>query len=72
MEQLRIGEAMYRVQHRHKDGSWADMEQVPNHHGAADHDPERSWGRRTLFRCRSCSEGVELTPLSEERSRDLR
>jgi hypothetical protein len=70
--ELRIGEAMYRVQHRHKDGSWADMEQVESRHGVSDHDPERGWLTGTLFRCRTCQEGVELTPMSEERLRALR
>lgn len=62
MEPGRLASSMYRVQHRHKDGSWADMEEVGNHHAPADHDPERGWGVRRLFRCRTCEETAELTP----------
>lgn len=56
---------MYRVQHRHKDGSWAEMEEVVNHHGAGDHDQERQWGVRRLFRCRTCEESAEITPYAQ-------
>jgi len=66
LEPGRLADSIYRVQHRHGDGSWADMEEVVHHHGATDHDPERGWGLRRLFQCRTCEEGVELTPLSGE------
>ncbi len=72
MEQFRIGEAMYRVQHRHKNGSWADMEEVGNHHDSTAHDPERGWNLRRLFVCRTCEEGVEMSPMSDERLKALR
>ncbi len=63
MEPGRLVDSMYRVQHRHKDGSWADMEEAGGHHGPADHDPERGWGVRQLFRCRTCEETAEVTPM---------
>ena len=58
-------EINYRIQHRHRDGTWTDMHPV-GHHGPADHDPERSWGFRRLFRCDSCGETVTLSMDHEE------
>ena len=67
MEPGRLASSMYRVQHRHKDGSWADMEEVSHRHDSADHDPERGWGMRRLFRCRTCEESAELAPVADDR-----
>ena len=58
-----IGE-YYRLQHRHKDGSWAEMEEVS--HTAAAHDQERSWGIRRIFRCRTCVESATIVAGGEE------
>jgi hypothetical protein len=55
---LRI-EQEFRLQHRHSDGSWSPMAQV--HPDPAEHDAERSWLRRMVFRCTTCSEEVEVT-----------
>jgi hypothetical protein len=33
----------------------------PNDHDSADHDAERSWLRRTIFRCTACDERVSVT-----------
>jgi hypothetical protein len=55
-------EAMYKIQHRHKDGAWADMEEDRSHHDPADHDPERKLGLNRIFRCRTCDESVEIVP----------
>jgi hypothetical protein len=55
----------YKIQHRHGDGSWAPMDEVPREHGPADHDPERSWGFRRIFRCTRCDETVTVTPGDE-------
>jgi hypothetical protein len=71
MDQGRMYEAMYKVQHRHKDGSWADMAEVRPPHDAADLDPERSWVDGRLFKCTTCEEGVEMRPLDDERLRSL-
>ena len=49
----------FRMEHRHRDGSWAPLERVP--HDAADHDAERSWLRRGVFRCTQCAQQVEVT-----------
>jgi hypothetical protein len=61
MDRITPYEVSYRVQHRHKDGTWADMEEVQGH-DAADHDPERKWGLGRLFRCQSCPEEVTMVP----------
>ena len=44
----------YRVEHRHADGSWSEMVEERRPHDAADHDAERSWGLRRIFRCPKC------------------
>jgi hypothetical protein len=62
MDQIRLQEATYRLEHRHGDGSWGPMTEQPSHHAPADHDPERSWGRRRLFRCTRCDEAVLIGP----------
>ncbi len=62
MDRVPSLELLYRVQHRHDDGRWADMVEVREHHDAADHDPERGWGLRRLFRCEACPEEVTLDP----------
>ena len=58
-------EVYYKVSHRHKDGSWGEMEEAPAH-GASAHDKERRWGIGRLFRCTSCDEGVTLVPPGSE------
>jgi hypothetical protein len=55
---LRIAQE-FRIEHRHADGSWSPLE--PIHHDAADHDGERSWLRRTIFRCTSCATTITVT-----------
>jgi hypothetical protein len=64
MDQIRFVEAQYRIEHRHKDGSWAQMEEVVPHDAAA-HDPERRWSMKRIFRCRTCDESVTLSPGEE-------
>jgi hypothetical protein len=61
----RIREIEFQISHRHNDGSWGRMEERPAHHDAAEHDPERSWSRRRIFRCTSCEESVTLIPGEE-------
>lgn len=60
-----VFELRYRIEHRHKDGSWAEMVEDRSHHDAADHDPERGWGLRRIFRCASCEESATLIPGEE-------
>ena len=60
---IRIAQEL-RLEHRHSDGSWSPM--TPNHHESADHDAERSWLRRRIFRCATCAEEVAVTVGPEE------
>lgn len=54
---FRIGQESL-LQHQHGDGSWWPMERE---HDSADHDAERSWLRRTIFRCSNCDHAVAVT-----------
>jgi hypothetical protein len=65
VNQLRILEVAYRIDHRHKDGSWGEMVEDASHHGPAEHDPERGWARGRIFRCTSCDESVTVVPGEE-------
>lgn len=49
----------FRIEHRHSDGNWSPLE--PNQHDSAAHDGERSWIKRTVFRCKGCEETVTVT-----------
>ena len=62
MDQLRSLELQYRIEHRHADGSWAEMVEHRQPPDAADVDVERSWGLRRIFRCATCPESVTLEP----------
>jgi hypothetical protein len=64
MDQARFDLA-YKIEHRHKDGSWGEMIEDRAHHDPADHDPERGWGIRRIFRCTSCDESATLIPGEE-------
>lgn len=59
---LRI--AQLRLEHHHSDGTWSPLE--PAHHGAPEHDAERSWLKGIIFRCRSCGEEVAVTQGTDE------
>ena len=52
-------EQEFRIEHRHRDGSWSPLEPLP--HGEAEHDAERSWLRSVRFRCLSCGREVSVT-----------
>lgn len=52
-----------RIEHQHKDGSWAPLQ--PVHHDPASHDPERGWRRHLIYRCISCEETLTITPGEE-------
>jgi hypothetical protein len=54
---FRVGQE-FRIEHRHSDGSWSPL--APIHHGEAEHDAERSWIRRRIFRC-ACGEEIAVT-----------
>jgi len=66
MDYARSAEVQYRIEHRHGDGSWAPMVEEASHHDSAEHDPERSWGKRRLFRCTRCDESVLIEPEEEK------
>jgi hypothetical protein len=55
---FRIGQEL-RLEHRHSDGSWSPLEPPP--HGEPEHDAERSWLTRRIFRCPTCDEQVAVT-----------
>ena len=57
----RISELSLRIQHRHTDGTWGDLEPSDEHHDPAEHDPEQEWGTGTLYLCKACGEGVVVS-----------
>jgi hypothetical protein len=65
MGDLRYLETSFQLEHRHNDGSWSSLSEERTHHDAAEHDPERRWGIRRIFRCKSCGEEVAVVPGSE-------
>ena len=56
----------YRVEHRHRDGSWGEMVEERTHHDPAEHDPERGWRDGRRFQCTSCDESVMVLPESPD------
>jgi hypothetical protein len=54
----RIGQELF-LEHSHVDGGWSRMERVERDSAAL--DPERSWLRRTIFRCTTCDQEVAVT-----------
>ena len=54
------------IEHRHSDGSWAELEPETPHHDAAEHDAERQWLKGRIFRCTRCEEEVRVTVEPEE------
>jgi hypothetical protein len=56
----------YRVEHRHRDGSWGEMVEDRTHHDPAEHDPERGWRDGRRFQCTSCDESVMVRPESPD------
>ena len=62
MDRIPTFDVALRMQHRHKDGSWADMAEDRPSHAPADHDPEREWGVARIFRCLTCPEEVTIVP----------
>jgi hypothetical protein len=61
----RLLQLQYRIEHEHSDGGWGEMVEDRSHHDAADHDPERGWSLRRIFRCTTCDEVVTLSPGGE-------
>ena len=65
MDYGRTAELELRLQHRHSDGTWSQLE-PRSHHDAADHDPERDWAAgRTIYVCKSCGEEVMIETLDD-------
>ena len=67
MEPLREEELSFRLQHQHDDGSWGTFEPTAPHHSPTDHDPEREWGKGTIYKCTSCDEQLLVSPLGDLR-----
>jgi len=65
MDQSRLYEIQYLISHRHKDGSYGQMEEVASHHDPSQHDQERWWGKRRIFKCTSCEEYATIVPGEE-------
>ena len=67
MDISRVRELEYRISHRHKDGGWGEMVEVPQHHTAVEHDPERRWGDSDsrLYKCTSCEEWAVIRRADE-------
>jgi len=61
----RLLQLQYRIEHEHADGEWGEMVEDRSHHDSADHDPERNWEFRRIFRCNACGEVVTLSSGSE-------
>ncbi len=59
MDQARF-DLYYKIEHRHKDGSWGEMVEDRSRHSAVDHDPERKWSAFRIFRCTSCNASVTI------------
>ena len=66
---LRIAQDL-QLEHRHSDGSWSPMERPA--HGEPEHDSERSWLNRRIFRCPTCDEQVAVTEGADEGGPDRR
>ena len=60
---LRIAQDL-QLEHRHSDGSWSPLEPAP--HGEPEHDSERLWLSRRIFRCPTCDEQVAVTEGADE------
>jgi hypothetical protein len=54
-----MGEALFRLEHRHSDGSWERLEPRV-HHDPAEHDPETGWADGDVYVCPSCDERVRV------------
>jgi hypothetical protein len=63
VENVRLLGLDLRVMHRHGD-EWVRLERSPGH-DPAESDPERGWGKGTIFRCPSCAEEVLVVPEDE-------
>lgn len=50
----------FQVEHRHSDGSLGRLVEDRPHLSSADHDPERAWDQRRIFRCVGCDEEVSI------------
>jgi hypothetical protein len=60
VDQARLGEALYRLEHRHGDGSWASLEPRSSPHDPAATDPEASWADGQVYACPRCDEQVRV------------
>jgi hypothetical protein len=66
----RIQQLQYQVEHQHSDGSWGQLVEERRHVDSVEHDPERGWALRRIFRCTTCDETVAITPAEDAPSPD--
>jgi hypothetical protein len=66
MFQLNSAAIMLRLEHRHSDGSWSQLEAPANFHDPSQLDPERSWATGRIYACPKCAEQVRVTDISNE------
>jgi len=55
----RMAAMTVRLQHRHNDGSWSDLQRRPAHDPAGN-DPERGWADGHIYVCTTCDEEVRV------------
>jgi hypothetical protein len=60
VDQSRMAETLFRIEHRHNDGSWGALEPRPVHHDPSAHDPEASWADGQIYACTTCDEQVRV------------
>jgi hypothetical protein len=59
VDQVRMGEALFRLEHRHSDGRWERLEPREAHDPAA-LDPEKAWEGGRIYACPTCDEQVRV------------
>jgi len=64
VDQARLGEALFRLEHRHADGSWEALEPRSPRHDPAANDPEAGWADGQVYACRACDEQVRVRSLA--------
>jgi len=67
MDLVRSADVQLRLQHRHNDGSWSELEAREGHDPAA-RDPEQHWGSYRLFVCKACDEQVMVEAADNARA----
>jgi len=66
MFQLNSADTLFRLEHRHNDGSWSALEPWTGAHDPADLDPERAWANGRIYKCAACEEEIRVTEATDE------